>query len=107
MPSILLISIRFHEGRYHGTGDWPPTPARLFQALIAGAGLQGSLQVDQVKALEWLETMPHPSSPRPSSAKVSLLAISFRTMTWTPWTAIPADRFNSCEEGDSAFVVRC
>ena len=60
MSSILLISVRFHEGRYHGTGDWPPSPARLFQALIAGAGLQGPLQADQVEALEWLETMQPP-----------------------------------------------
>lgn len=69
MPSILLISIRFHEGRYHGTGDWPPSPARLFQALIAGAGLQGSLQVDQVKALKWLETMPPPVMAAPFVSK--------------------------------------
>lgn len=60
MPSILLISVRFHEGRYHGTGDWPPSPARLFQALIAGAGLQGPLQAAHVKTLEWLEEMPPP-----------------------------------------------
>ena len=33
----LLISVRFHEGRYHGSGEWPPSPARLFQALVAGA----------------------------------------------------------------------
>jgi CRISPR-associated protein Csb2 len=60
MSSILLISVRFHEGRYHGMGDWPPSPARLFQALIAGAGLQGPLKEDHVKALEWLETMQPP-----------------------------------------------
>jgi CRISPR-associated protein Csb2 len=60
MSSILLISVRLHEGRYHGTGDWPPSPARLFQALIAGAGLQGPLEEDQVKALGWLETMQPP-----------------------------------------------
>lgn len=69
MPSILLISIRFHEGRYHGTGDWPPSPARLFQALISGAGLQGPLQADQVKALEWLETMPPPVMAAPFISK--------------------------------------
>lgn len=60
MSSVLLISLRFHEGRYHGTGDWPPSPARLFQALVAGAGLQGPLQAAQIKALEWLETLPPP-----------------------------------------------
>lgn len=60
MSSILLISVRFHDGRYHGTGDWPPAPARLFQALISGGGLRGPLDPAQVKALEWLETMPPP-----------------------------------------------
>jgi CRISPR-associated protein Csb2 len=60
MSSILLISVRFHEGRYHGTGDWPPSPARLFQALIAGAGLQGPLKTEEADALEWLETMQPP-----------------------------------------------
>jgi CRISPR-associated protein Csb2 len=60
MSTVLLISVRFHEGRYHGTGDWPPSPARLFQALIAGAGLKGPIPSLQVKALEWLEKMPPP-----------------------------------------------
>ncbi len=69
MSSVLLISVRFHEGRYHGTGDWPPSPARLFQALIAGAGLQGPLQTKQVDALKWLETMPPPIMAAPTIRK--------------------------------------
>jgi len=69
MPSILLISIRFHEGRYHGTGDWPPSPARLFQALIAGAGLQGPIQTEQLNALEWLEKQSPPIIAAPSVSK--------------------------------------
>lgn len=69
MPTVLLISVRFHDGRYHGTGDWPPSPARLFQALIAGAGLKGPLQSIQVKALECLETMPPPIIAAPSVRK--------------------------------------
>lgn len=69
MSSVLLISVRFHEGRYHGTDDWPPSPARLFQALTAGAGLQGPLQTEQVDALEWLETMPPPIMAAPTIRK--------------------------------------
>lgn len=69
MSSVLLIYARFHEGRYHGTGDWPPSPARLFQALIAGAGLQGPLQEEQVQALEWLETMSPPVTAAPATRK--------------------------------------
>ena len=44
MPRSLLIAVRFPEGRYHGQEDgfngrdgWPPSPGRLFQALIAAA----------------------------------------------------------------------
>lgn len=60
MPKILLISVRFHDGRYHGTGDWPPSPARLFQALVAGIGQDGPLDDDASKPLEWLEELDPP-----------------------------------------------
>ncbi|MDW8262700.1 MAG: type I-U CRISPR-associated protein Csb2, partial [Phycisphaerales bacterium] len=65
MPS-LVISVRLHDGRYHGVGDWPPCPARLFQALVAGVGLQGPLQERHRHALEWLEGLPAPviAAPR-------------------------------------------
>ncbi len=69
MSSVLIISARFHEGRYHGTGDWPPSPARLFQALIAGAGLQGPIQRDHEEALEWLERMRPPVMAAPTIRK--------------------------------------
>ncbi len=55
MPSALLIAVRFHDGRYHGQGDWPPSPARLFQALVAGAARGGALAAEARAALEWLE----------------------------------------------------
>lgn len=57
MPA-LLISVRFYDGRYHGAGDWPPSPARLFQALVAAAA-QPTL--DSAKeALKWLENLAAP-----------------------------------------------
>lgn len=55
----LLISVRLHDGRYHGTGEWAPSPARLFQALVAGAA-SGGLDVRAVKAFEWLEALAPP-----------------------------------------------
>ncbi len=58
--AILAISIRLHDGRYHGEGDWPPSPARLFQALVAGAGLAGPLEACHVEALTWLEKCESP-----------------------------------------------
>lgn len=69
MSTALLISVRFHDGRYHGTGDWPPAPARLFQAFVAGAGLKGPIQASDVEALEWLETSTPPIIAAPVARK--------------------------------------
>lgn len=42
-PSTLLFRVSFLDGRYHGDPEWPPSPARLFQALLAGvAGTPGA-----------------------------------------------------------------
>lgn len=68
MSHILLISVRLHDGRYHGAGDGdgPAAPARLFQALVAGAGLGGPLRADVNAALHWLEELEPPivATPR-------------------------------------------
>lgn len=66
MQRVLLITVRFHDGRYHGTGDWPPSPARLFQALVAAIGQDGPLSDDASKPLEWLEALDPPviAAPR-------------------------------------------
>jgi CRISPR-associated protein Csb2 len=58
--SALVLYVRFHDGRYHGEGDWPPSPARLFQALVAGAGLGSPLGDGTRSALEWLEKQEAP-----------------------------------------------
>jgi CRISPR-associated protein Csb2 len=58
--SALVLYLRLHDGRYHGEGDWPPSPARLFQALVAGAGLGGPLRDAEKEALEWLEKQRAP-----------------------------------------------
>lgn len=61
-----VITVTLHEGRYHGTGDWPPSPARLFQAVIAGTGLAGPLHDSDKAALRWLEGLGPPiiAAPR-------------------------------------------
>lgn len=58
--SALVLYVRLHDGRYHGEGDWPPSPARLFQALVAGAGLSGPLEDADIQALKWLENQRPP-----------------------------------------------
>ena len=66
MARALLISVRFHEGRYHGAGGWPPAPARLFQALLAGAARGAEVPAAASEALDWLERLPPPviAAPR-------------------------------------------
>lgn len=59
MEQALLFTIRFHEGRYHGSDGWPPSPSRLFQALMAGAARGAHIPPATVEALDWLEKLPH------------------------------------------------
>lgn len=60
MNSSLLLAIHFHDGRYHGAPDWPPSPARLFQALVAAAARSAEIPADAGAALEWLENLKPP-----------------------------------------------
>ena len=60
MLRALLLSVRFYDGRYHGVPDWPPSPARLFQALLAGAAQSRTLTDDDKHAFAWLETLTAP-----------------------------------------------
>ena len=57
---MLVLRVHLHDGRFHGRGAWPPAPARLFQALVAGAGAGGALRDPARSALAWLEARPHP-----------------------------------------------
>lgn len=67
MADGLLLSVRFHDGRYHGSGDWPPAPARLFQALLAGAARGRALPEAARAALAWLETLAPPLVAAPAA----------------------------------------
>jgi len=79
----LLIEVRWPDGRFHGVRDsrertrggdafvpeWPPSPFRLFQALVAGAyGGRWVAEAREEKdaAFEWLERLSPPaiSAPR-------------------------------------------
>jgi CRISPR-associated protein Csb2 len=61
----LLITVRFLDPlHYYGAPEWPPDPARLFQALVAGAAGGaadgGGLSDAQHAALAWLERQAPP-----------------------------------------------
>lgn len=62
MSRTLWISATFLFGRYHGE-EWPPSPVRLMQALLAGAKNGGNRtswpQAEQ--GLRWLECQPPPN----------------------------------------------
>lgn len=65
MERALLVAVRFHEGRYHGADGWPPAPARLYQALMAGAAKGATLPDAARDALDWLERLLPPAVAAP------------------------------------------
>ncbi len=78
MP-CLLLTIRFHDQRYHGfnsagRAEWPPSPARLFQALIAGVARGANLDENDGKALEWLERLDAPIIAAPAMRRGQLFS---------------------------------
>lgn len=73
MTRCLLLSIRFLDDCYHGLTDqgekpeWPPSPFRVFQALVAG-NARGSQLPDSIRdALRWLESLDPPVITAPPS----------------------------------------
>lgn len=72
MPShALLVTVRLLNGRYNGVGDWPPSPFRLLQALVAGAyggrwrGDPEAVRREKDAAFAWFEALdpPHIAAP--------------------------------------------
>src|ERR1035441_9018478 len=61
MGRTICISATFLTGRYHGE-EWPPSPARLVQAMVAGVKTGGyqALWPEAEKTLRWLERRPAP-----------------------------------------------
>ena len=76
MRQSLVIAVRLYDGRYHGEGDgfngtegWPPSPARLFQALVAGVARGRLIDPDDQRALHWLEGLPAPQIAAPPAKR--------------------------------------
>jgi CRISPR-associated protein Csb2 len=69
----LCITVRWLDNRYHGLlnrqgpPEWPPSPFRLFQALVAGAARYGKLGAEVGRSLEWLQSLPAPLIVAPRS----------------------------------------
>src|SRR4051812_47106648 len=69
MSLVLRLSVHFLYPAFHGRGEadepeWPPSPPRLFQALLAAAAARWREPVFRdyaVPALRWLEGLPLPT----------------------------------------------
>ena len=65
MTRHFVLSFRFLAPWFHGRGaegvpEWPPSPLRAFQAVVAAAGRAGTLGSTRA-ALQWLEQLPAPT----------------------------------------------
>ncbi|HQH70749.1 MAG TPA: type I-U CRISPR-associated protein Csb2 [bacterium] len=75
MIRYLLFSVRFLDDRYHGLTDngespeWPPSPFRLYQALVAGNARGLTLSNPLRDALRWLETLDPPEIMAPQARR--------------------------------------
>ncbi len=63
----LIVTVRFLSGSYHGSGDWPPAPGRIFQALVAGVARGQHIKPEYQAVFKWLEAL---SAPRIAAPKV-------------------------------------
>ena len=79
MPDYLCLSVRFLDGAFHGRADqgepeWPPSPLRLFQALVAAAAARWNERraiSHASPALRWLESLPPPLIVVPASVQAA------------------------------------
>jgi CRISPR-associated protein Csb2 len=66
MPNHLCLTVTFLDPRFHGRRDggepeWPPSPLRLFQAIVAAAAAPtGRIDDSTAAALRWFERLPPP-----------------------------------------------
>ncbi len=94
MRRHLLLCIRFLDDRYHGQTDngekaeWPPSPFRLFQALVAGNARGEVIPGELREALMWLERLEPPIVVTPqASAGTGLLTYVLNNTSDTQWPA--------------------
>jgi CRISPR-associated protein Csb2 len=70
---MFAVTVTLLHGTFHGgspddtvsagrqaTGEWPPSPARLFCALVAAEGTRARCQLTSGEELSWLENQPAP-----------------------------------------------
>lgn len=80
MSDYLCISIRFLDGAFHGRADhgepeWPPSPLRVFQAIVAASAAHWNERRGVRHAattLRWFERLPSPKIIAPSLKPVEV-----------------------------------
>jgi CRISPR-associated protein Csb2 len=77
MPSYLCISVTFLDGRFHGRSDqgepeWPPSPLRLMQGIVAANGDRIGKDSQLDIALRWLERQSPPMIIAPKEVVTSV-----------------------------------
>jgi CRISPR-associated protein Csb2 len=80
MKKYLVLSFLFPHNRFHGCGDWhelewPPSPFRVYAALVASSGRMNSIESDR-QNLEWLEQQSPPQIIAPVGIQSSGYALS-------------------------------
>ncbi len=71
--SHLIITVRWLDDRYHGLLDrdgppeWPPSPFRLFQAMVAGVARSREIDSALGESLAWLQSLAPPMIIAPRS----------------------------------------
>lgn len=84
MTSFLHLSVTFIDATFHGRRDggvpeWPPSPLRLFQAIVAAAAMRWrkpEFADHAVPGLRWLEEQPPPTIIAPASVDSSPYRLS-------------------------------
>ena len=83
MSEYFCLAFRFLDREFHGRGDgsqreWPPSPLRAFQSLVAAAARQakGTLAPSAIAAFEWLERQPPPTIVAPDGIEGSGYCLS-------------------------------
>lgn len=76
MSRHLVLSFRFLSPWFHGRGDegapeWPPSPLRVFQAVVASVARAGTLESTR-PALSWLEQCAAPLIIAPEAEESSV-----------------------------------
>ena len=76
MPEYLCATLTFLGGAFHGRADggepeWPPSPLRFFQALVAAAAARwrDEFEAQVGPALRWLEAEPAPTIVAPQGQR--------------------------------------